>query len=243
MPKVWTRDNDVDGLMLVHDWIRSLASDTSDSEIGEANRTSDSLRRFVHLLRLDPNDPGLLQQARLAVAKRDAVSSALFERFLPAAERRKRLGNQIDADSILAMQGNASRGRSRFLEATALQCNQCHRVGGQGRSVGPDLDGIGSKRTARELLESLVEPSKVIDPKYTNHLAVTDDGRVVSGLRIEEDNQWLVLRSADGKDQRIAKDTIESRRLQSESLMPQGLVAEMTAEELADLLAYLVSLK
>jgi putative heme-binding domain-containing protein len=248
MPKVWTRDNDVDGLMLVHDWIRSLApnpsdSATSDSAEGQSNGTSEALRRFAHLLRLDADDAGRLERARLAVAEGDAVSSALFERFLPPGERRKRLGNQIDTESILAMQGNARRGQSRFLEAAAQQCNLCHRVGGQGRSVGPDLDGIGSKRTARELLESLLEPSKVIDPKYTNHLVVTDDGRVVSGLLVEEDDQWLVVRSADGKDQRIARETIESRRLQRESVMPQGLAAEMTADELADLLAYLTSLK
>lgn len=248
MPKVWTRDNDVDGLLLVHDWIRSLTPDTDDSitgdsNTGQVNGTSESLRRFARLLRLDPKHPDLLQQARSAVAEGDALSAALFERFLPPGERRKRLGSQIDADSILAMQGNAERGRSRFLEAASQQCNLCHRVGGQGRSVGPDLDGIGSKRTTRELLESILDPSKVIDPKYTNHLVATDDGRVVGGLLVEDSDQWLVIRSADGKDQRISRETIESHRMQRESVMPQGLAAEMTAEELADLLAYLASLK
>ena len=114
---------------------------------------------------------------------------------------------------------------------------------GSGKAVGADLDAVGSKRTREQLLESILDPSKVIEPKYSSYLVLTDDGVVVTGLKIDENDETLVIRSADGKDHRISKETIESLKAQTQSLMPSGLAAAMTAQELADLLAFLCSLK
>ena len=66
---------------------------------------------------------------------------------------------------------------------------------------------------------------------------------IVTGVKIEDNDDLLVIRSADGKDHRISKDEIESFKIQPQSLMPAGLAAEMTAQELADLLEFLCSLK
>ena len=108
--------------------------------------------------------------------------------------------------------------------------------------VGPDLDKVAKERTRQQLLESILLPSKVIEPKYNNHTVVTIDGNIVTGLKIRESEQDVIIRQANGKDQRVIKDDIESIQIQPQSLMPAGLAAEMTAQELADLLAFLDSL-
>lgn len=248
MPKVWTRDNDREGLILLHDWIASLGKgDALKEPVKESSEGTETtvaaLRRFTELLKLNPRDPNLVIEARQRSLAGDPITVSLFDRFLPPEERRKRLGDDIDRDRILALVGQAGRGRARFFGDASQQCILCHRLQGQGRDVGPDLDGIGAKRTPAELLESVLLPSKLVDPKYTTHLILVDDGTLVSGLKIEDTQNDLLIRSADGKDHRISKASIESHRLQSESLMPAGLAAEMTAEELADLLAFLSSLK
>ena len=249
MPKLGFGDNDELGLRLVHDWIASLEP-VVDSSIDEKMRekttddTADALQEFSRVL----FDPAISVADRTALAREKASSGSpltadLFERFLPASERRKRLGDNVDAAAILAMGGDKTRGRERFLDSQAMQCLLCHRVQGNGQSVGPDLDGIASKRSRRELLESILQPSKLIDPKFSSHVVLTSDGRVIQGLKVLETEQEIVIRAANGKNHAIARDDIESQRIQSESLMPAGLAAEMTASELADLLAFLQSLK
>jgi putative heme-binding domain-containing protein len=166
-----------------------------------------------------------------------------LERFLPAKLRRKRLGDNIDARAILARQGDAQRGRELFLSGQVGQCITCHRLQGSGRSVGPDLDAIASKRTRQQLLESVLSPSKTIEPQYSTHLALTDDGTIVTGLKILETSAVVVIRTPDGKDVRLQKVDVDTLRAQPQSLMPSGLAAEMTAQELSDLLAFLCSLK
>ena len=156
---------------------------------------------------------------------------------------RKRLGSDIDVKEILAIKGNPNMGRERFFDAQTGQCIQCHRLQGSGQMVGPDLDGNAKKPTRQQLLESILDPSKVIEPRYSSYLVLTDDGNIVTGLKISENEDDLIIKQANGKDQRIPKAEIESIKTQSQSLMPAGLAAEMTAQELADLLAFLYSLK
>jgi putative heme-binding domain-containing protein len=105
------------------------------------------------------------------------------------------------------------------------------------------LDGIAVKRSREQLLESLLDPSKTIEPAFQSFAVLTDTGTVVTGLKVAETDSHWTLRQADGQDIHIARETIESSKPQTQSLMPTGLAAEMTAEELADLLAFLQSLK
>lgn len=247
MPKLGSWQSDPLGLRLVHDWIASM--DPSDSEkvalpVGDHADTSAALQRFSQLLFDDQVTPLRRQViARREQASGNPLTAALFERFLPPAERRKRLGANVDVQALLNLPGDAIRGRERFLDGQSMQCSLCHRVQGSGQSVGPDMDGIGKKRSRQELLESILEPSKLIDPKYSTHVVLTADGQIVNGLMVRDAAREIVIRSADGKNHHIAKDGIESQRMQSESLMPKGLAAAMTAQELADLLAFLESLK
>jgi putative heme-binding domain-containing protein len=247
MPKLWSGDNPSLGLKLVHDWIRSLADGESAEEIQPIDApevftdTAASLQLFSQLM-LNRDRDDRLRVAEQAAEQGNLVTAALFERFLPQQQRRKRLGSDIDVAEILAIQGDAKIGRERFFDAQSGQCIQCHRLQGSGQMVGPDLDEITNKPTRRQQLESILEPSKVMDPKYNNYSVVTVDGAIVTGLKVRESEQAVIIKQANGKDQRILKDEIDSIRIQPKSLMPTGLAADMTAQELADLLAFLGSL-
>ena len=109
--------------------------------------------------------------------------------------------------------------------------------------VGPDLTGIAKKRSKAELLDSLLRPSAMIEPEFATHAVVTVDGAFVTGLLVAQNDHQLTLRSADGESHSIPLTDIEHQTRQATSLMPEGLVADMTAQELADLLAFLCELR
>jgi putative heme-binding domain-containing protein len=94
-----------------------------------------------------------------------------------------------------------------------------------------------------QLLESVLEPSKLIDPKYVTYLAETKDGRLVTGLLLQKDDNEVVLKDAQDKTSRLPAKEVEQLVPQRQSLMPDLLLRDMTAQQVADLLAYLSSLK
>lgn len=167
----------------------------------------------------------------------------LFERYLPPERRVKRLGSVVQAEQILALPGDAARGKLVFMETSGVSCKNCHRIQKEGKEVGPELTTIGKKYSRAQLLESILEPSKLIDPKYVTYLAETDDGRLLTGLLVKKDDSEVVLKDAQDKEIRIPTKEIERLVPQRQSLMPDLLLRDMTAEQVADLLAFLSSLK
>jgi putative heme-binding domain-containing protein len=167
----------------------------------------------------------------------------LFERFIPEGDRVKRLGDVIDRSAILAMAGDAKRGRTIFMANPAAQCKTCHKVGDVGEFVGPDLTKIGSKYGKPALLEQILEPSKTIDPQFVAHVVETKDGRVMTGLIVEKGAREVVVKDAQGKTIRVANDDVQQLVPQSRSLMPELLLRDLTAQEVADLLEFMASLR
>ena len=167
----------------------------------------------------------------------------LFERFLTPAQRIKRLGTTVRPEQILSLSGDAARGRKVFFEASGVSCKNCHRIGKEGRQVGPELTVIGKKQTKAQLLESILEPSKRIDPKFVTYLVETTQGSLISGLLVSRTDKEVVLKDGQSKEQRIPAEDVELIAPQQKSLMPELLVRDMTAQQVADLLALLQSLK
>ena len=178
-----------------------------------------------------------------AVRHSDVSVRDLFERFLRPEDRTKRLGSVVHSEQILSLPGDAVRGRRVFFDTAGVSCKNCHRIRKDGKEVGPELTTIGKKLTPVQLLESILEPSKLIDPKFVTYLAETDNGRVLSGLLVHRDDDEVVLKDAQDKVTRISTKNIEQLVPQRQSLMPDLLVRDMTAQQVADLLAYLSSLK
>jgi putative heme-binding domain-containing protein len=136
-------------------------------------------------------------------------------------------------------------GTSRSLETgkkvfRETGCIQCHRFDGEGGSVGPDLTAIG-KRSNREILESILEPAKVIAEAYATYLVQTSDGETLSGRIEHEDEQRLLLRLTGSFEapREIPLQDIEARRRLETSNMPAGTVDVLTKDEVLDLMAYL----
>jgi putative membrane-bound dehydrogenase-like protein len=138
--------------------------------------------------------------------------------------------------------GDASRGRSIFFGKSA-GCGVCHRVGSDGGQVGPALSNVGAIRQSRDLLEAIVFPSASFAREYQPVVVLTQDGRLHSGLVSATTSETLTLRTADLKEVRIPRKTIEEMRQSDTSIMPKGLDTKLSPGELSDLLAYLSSLK
>jgi len=167
----------------------------------------------------------------------------VFERFLPEDQRTKRLGTVVDTAALLKRKGNAERGKAVFFRTQGVSCKNCHKIQGKGKEVGPDLSHIGKKYNRKQLLESILEPSKKIDRKYLVYLVQTSQGKVHTGLLAKKDAEAVVLKDKDGKSIRIPAGQVELMVPQNKSLMPELLLREMTARQVADLLEYLHSLK
>jgi putative heme-binding domain-containing protein len=183
------------------------------------------------------------QIIKRAAGHADAQVRDLFERFLPDSERQQRLIGAVQPAEILALHGDPERGRRLMIETTGVQCKNCHRLAETGVALGPDLSAVGKKYNRQQLLESILQPSKTIDPKFVAYVVETEDGRVHTGLLAEKSDSHIVIKDARNTPIRIANDEIELLAPQPVSMMPELLLREMSAQEVADLLAYLEGLK
>ena len=159
-------------------------------------------------------------------------------------EARQRLGSLADELSSLramlettGIEGDVARGSTAFVKRA---CARCH--GGR-RAVGPDLAGVTSRFSRQDLLTSIANPNQDVSTRYQTTLISTTQGKVYSGIIVYQSVDGLILRDGEGKTYRIEASEIETERKLPNSLMPQGLLKEITAQELADLFAYLASLK
>jgi putative heme-binding domain-containing protein len=194
------------------------------------------------------DENALPARVRAEVVARAAQSDAaevrdLFERFLPEERRLKRLGNVIRPEAILALKGDSARGRKLFFDAPGVQCRNCHRIGGKGTEVGPDLDRIGKKYDRAAILENILFPSKQIEEKYLSYLIETKQGRVYTGLLVSKDASKVVLKDSNNKRIEVLAGDVELLAPQQKSLMPELLLRDLTAEQVADLTVFLSSLK
>lgn len=273
MPRLGSRIVDQRALDLMHEWILELPEDSQTGEsvtdVGhEQGEFLDTLtqipqpfqQRSKYIDQVLGSTIGALQLVRAIDEKRlpeDSVSTViaratqhqqkhirdLFEKYLPEQERTKRLGSTVEPHQILQLEGNVERGSDLFFKAAGVQCRNCHRVRGQGSEVGPDLDQIGRKYDQAQILASILEPSKNIDAKYLQYHCETSDGRIVSGLLVEKNDNFITLRDAKAQVLMIPAGEVESLTAQSKSMMPDLLLRDLTAQQVADLTLFLDGLE
>ena len=145
--------------------------------------------------------------------------------------------------TLIHRDGDAGRGRDVFFRTGTNSCGGCHRVQGRGQWVGPDLSTIGVKYGRDELIHSILNPSSAIGYNFRSVVAATTDGRIITGLLVEESADRLVLKTASGERITLPTSSIDERRTSDVSLMPEGLAQSLTERELVDLLVYLTTLK
>lgn len=124
----------------------------------------------------------------------------------------------------------------------AASCSTCHRFDGAGGAIGPDLTTVANKFSVADILEAIVEPSKVISDQYGSHIVADHDGLIVEGILVEDGDEITVYpRDLDDGPTTFDRSEIKAMKESPTSQMPAGLLDAMNEEELRDLLAYLVS--
>ena len=161
------------------------------------------------------------------------------------------LANKLDlkalpSPAVLAQRpGDADRGKAVMAKTATneVQCLKCHVVNAIGGAIGPDLSSVGIKGSKENLFESILQPSKAIADQYLTWTIDTADGQTITGLVVAESELAVTVRDANGKDYPIPVKDIDKRKKGALSLMPDNLAAGLTEQELADLVAYLATLK
>ena len=193
-----------------------------------------------------------------------AVLSALEGDRIPPAEidvaRRRRLLEHRDASIRQRAEklfSQASRGRLEVIAAyrAALAqpgdpkvgeavfrrvCAVCHRLGGEGVEVGPDLASLTDKST-EALLVAILDPNRAFEAKYTNFTIQMTDGRALSGMIAAETGNSVTLRRQEGKEEVLLRADIDAMAGTGQSLMPEGVEKDLKPRDLADLIAYLTA--
>ncbi|MBM3971698.1 MAG: c-type cytochrome [Planctomycetes bacterium] len=146
-------------------------------------------------------------------------------------------------EAALARTGNVERGRKRLLTVEKSQCLKCHRLGDQGEKIGSELTGIGSRFSRVHIIESLLEPLRTIAAGFQSQTVAMNDGQVLSGLKIIETADTLVLADNQKKKHSLLKADIEESQAHAGSIMPDGLEKTLTVDEFVDLISFLTSEK
>jgi putative heme-binding domain-containing protein len=126
----------------------------------------------------------------------------------------------------------------------ATLCSSCHTMQGEGGNIGPDLTQVGNRFTAKDMLEAILDPNKVVSDQYAATVFVMKDGSSIVGrLTNEDENKYFVSQNpfAPQTLREIPKKDVSSTKLSRISLMMPGLINRLNSEELKDLLAYLMA--
>jgi putative membrane-bound dehydrogenase-like protein len=177
-----------------------------------------------------------------SLAREHPQSAPLVARLLGQTSAKDRPTLE-DVDAWLKrLEGPAdvAAGRRVFFHPKLAYCARCHRVDGRGREVGPDLSTIG-RRDRRQILESILQPSREIGPSYQNWQVATTDGKVMAGMLVHTNLDEYTYLDANGSLFKLRTPDVEERRALPTSIMPAGLPDLLTDQELRDLLAYLGS--
>jgi putative heme-binding domain-containing protein len=261
MPHIGSDVVDVTGLTMLRQWIAGLAAEDkpkNGSEVTSLESAGNTVTVIDRLLKstsgalalLSAIDSGRLSAETVkaitarGIASPDEQVRDLFRRFDPASSI-PRLGNTINPTALLALRGDPNRGRDVFFGspgASAL-CAKCHKVNGQGTDFGPDLSHVAAKFGRADVVDSILNPSKTIAEGFTTYLVRTKNGDLYSGLLVTKTPTEVVIKDPQLKVNHIPAADVDRLVVQPVSSMPEGLLADLTAEQAADLLAFLATLK
>jgi len=149
-----------------------------------------------------------------------------------APERQKVVAAYREA---LELQTDTVRGKAIFKK----NCSICHRLDNEGFEVGPDLLAVLRNKSAEQLLNDILDPSREVDSRYLNYQVTTKKGQVFSGLIAADTASSVTLRRGEKAEDTILRDQIEEIQATGKSLMPEGLEAQLSKQDVADLIAYL----
>jgi putative heme-binding domain-containing protein len=136
---------------------------------------------------------------------------------------------------------NFENGKGMF---AATRCISCHSMRGEGGNIGPDLTQLGTRFSPKDMLEAIIEPSKVVSDQYAATILTLKDGSTVMGRITNENNErYFVSQNPFAPDQikQVSKKDVVSHKLSPMSIMMPGMINRLNPEELKDLIAYLMA--
>ncbi|MDA1179387.1 MAG: c-type cytochrome, partial [Planctomycetota bacterium] len=240
---------------LLLSWARSPSATVAKELISRVGRLDSSLRSTVLevLSQRSTWSLELLQAVESGVVGKDEINFHQMQRLASSdsPEVRNlavrlfgqiRAGTRQDRQSViqelqedmLLTEGEPVRGSQVFQRV----CAACHKIYGVGADVGPDITRNG-RNSWEQLLQNVLDPSLVIGPAYQARVLVTSDGRVLTGVPVEESATRVVLKIQGGKVETIARGDIEEYHTSDVSLMPEGIEKQLSRQELIDLFQFL----
>jgi len=199
-------------------WSRSLLAAVDDNKIAPA------------LIPLDT--------VRLMTLHQNADLASSIGRHWPdlqgasSAEMQSMLGRIKDV--LAAGRGDPYKGKTLYRNT----CGKCHLLYGEGGRIGPDLTSYQRKDQPRLLL-NVINPSAEIREGFEAYTVLTADGRILSGFLFDQDNDLVVLRGVDGQNVSIPRTDIDEMQRSPKSLMPEGILAPLSDQDIRDLFAFL----
>jgi putative membrane-bound dehydrogenase-like protein len=203
----------LDALLSRPAWTKVLLSSLEDtctppSEIDPAHR-----KRL-----LDHRDPKVRERAAAVFDRETTTRQAVVDAYRPA----------------LGLSGDPDAGGLVFQKV----CATCHRLGGAGNDVGPDLAALADK-TPESLLVAILDPNRAFESRYASFNVSLTDGRVLAGMIAGETATSVTLRRQEGKEDVLLRSDIEAMAGSGQSLMPEGVEKDITPQSMADLIAFL----
>jgi len=221
--------NDEVGSLLSIFLSRRNGADVLAKAVRSGQLTPQTAQKCMEVMHARGRDDAALVEALNAVMGVSDATPPYSEQFV----------RQLSADA--AKLGDAQRGKLLY-DTKLAACAACHAIDGKGGNLGPDMSGIGRGLTSDYIIESVLWPRRQVKEGYLSISISTRDGDEYSGYAISEDADEIQLRDvATNTVQRIAKASI-ARRITAGTIMPEGLAAGLSREELQDLVAYLCQL-
>jgi putative heme-binding domain-containing protein len=182
-------------------------------------------------------DPARLVQLQYHpnLSFRGRVTKILDSGAVPSRDRAQVVAKYRVA---LGIAGNREEGRGVF----AKTCASCHQAEGRGVDVGPNLSTV-TNRSAEDLLVHILDPNREVAPNFVNYNVATVDGRVISGIITEESSNAITVKRSEAAKDVIPRDQIETIQSTGASLMPEGLENGLSVRNVADLIAFVRSIR
>ena len=200
-------------------WAIALTDSVDRGEIAAASLPLDTVRRLT--IHRDNRLTGLIQKHW------GSVEGATSTEMQSQMERYA---------TVLAGAGDPYPGKKLYMQ----MCGKCHTLHAIGGKIGPDLTTY-KRDDLRQMLIHIVNPSAEIREGFETQVALTKDGRVVTGFLVEQDQQTVTLRSPDGQTVSLERSELDELNKSRKSLMPEGQLKDLTDEQLRNLFAYLRS--
>ncbi len=233
--------------------VRTLAEQSSGErfalllEVAQDESQSNEVRAEAIVgLAGDPSvNRGVLEQLAASnhrVLRQEAERMLRLSGLQPAPMENKPAADELDKwKQVLAPGGYATAGRRLFFSPVGARCSVCHKYGGRGGNIGPDLTNIGHNASRESIITSILHPSREIVPDYQPWILTTDVGKTYTGLRLPKpgDDGKEDYVDVTGTKFTLPSDAIIERRAAATSIMPDNLQATLSIDDLRDLITFL----